>query len=71
MLHIITYAAFNNFKCPACQKAENSLKKLYNKYNNEVKFKFIYFRDYIGDDALACEAAAKQNKFKQMHDMIF
>jgi len=61
----------SDYKCPSCQKAENILNYLYKKYYNEVNFKFIYFSDYIGDDALACEAAAKQNKFKQMHDLLF
>ena len=41
------------------------------KYNNKVSFKFVYFSDYIGKSALACEAAAKQNKFKKMHNIIF
>ena len=41
------------------------------KYNKTVRFKFVYFSDYIGKCALACEAAARQNKFKEMHDIIF
>jgi protein-disulfide isomerase len=61
----------SDFSCPACQVAENQLKYLYKKYENKVKFKFIYFSDYISRSALACEAAAKQKKFKQMHDIIF
>lgn len=40
------------------------------KYNNTIAFKFIYFSNYIEKDALACEAATKQNKFRQMHDVI-
>jgi predicted DsbA family dithiol-disulfide isomerase len=61
----------SDFSCPACQIAENQLKYLYKKYKNKVNFKFIYFSDYISRSALACEAAAKQKKFKQMHDIIF
>lgn len=61
----------SNYKCPSCQKAENILNYLYQKYYNKVNFRFIYFSDYIGNDALACEAAAKQNQFKQMHNLIF
>lgn len=60
-----------DFRCPACQHAEKELKKLYEKYNNIVSFKFVFFSDYIGKSALACEAAANQDKFKQMHDIIF
>lgn len=61
----------SDFNCPSCQQAEETLQNLYNKYNNKVNFKFVYFSDYIDKDALACEAAAKQNKFRQMHDIIF
>lgn len=61
----------SDFACPSCQNAEKQLKELYMKYNNKVLFKFVYFSAYIGKSALACEAAAKQNKFRQMHDIIF
>lgn len=61
----------SHFTCPYCQNAEKQLKKLYKKYNKEVNFKFVYFSDYIAKSALACAAAAKQNKFRQMHDIIF
>jgi len=61
----------SDFTCSYCQNAEKQLEKLYKKYNNKVIFKFVYFSDYIGKSALACVAAAKQNKFKEMHDIIF
>ncbi len=61
----------SDFHCPACQNVEKRLKYLYDKYNKKVTFKFIYFSDYIDNSALACEVAAKQNKFREMHDIIF
>jgi len=61
----------SDFKCPSCQKAEKALKELYSKYNNKVNFKFVFYSYYIDKSILACEAAAKQNKFKEMHDVIF
>ncbi|MFA6925014.1 MAG: thioredoxin domain-containing protein [Bacteroidales bacterium] len=61
----------SDFNCPSCQKAERKLKYLYEKYNKNVNFKFIYFSGYFDNDALACEAAAKQGKFRNMHDIIF
>ena len=54
-----------------CQKSEKILKTLYKKYNNKVNFKFVYYSNYIDKSALACVAAARQNKFKEMHDIIF
>ena len=61
----------SDFSCISCQKAEIELQELYKKYNKEVNFKFVYFSDYIDKSAIACEAAAKQGKFKLMHDKIF
>lgn len=61
----------SDFTCPSCQDAENQLEELYKKYKNNVVFKFVYFSDYISKSALACEAAARQKKFKEMHDIIF
>ncbi|MFW5803984.1 MAG: DsbA family protein, partial [bacterium] len=61
----------SDFGCISCQKAEIELQKLYKKYNKKVNFKFVYFSDYIDKSAIACEAAANQDKFKLMHDKIF
>lgn len=66
-----TVYIISDFHCPACQNVEKQLKCLYDKYEDEVTFKFIYFSDYIDNSALACEAAAKQKKFRKMHDIIF
>lgn len=67
----IDVLVISDFSCTSCQKAEKTLKNLYEKYTDRVNFKFVYFSDYIDKSVLASEAAAKQNKFKQMHDMIF
>ena len=61
----------SDFSCTSCQKVETELQKLYTKYNNRVNFRFVYFSDYIDKSAIACEAAANQGKFRQMHDKIF
>ena len=57
--------------CSACQRIEKRIRKIYEKYNNKVNFKFVYFSDYISEAAFACEAASRQNKFLEMHNMIF
>jgi predicted DsbA family dithiol-disulfide isomerase len=61
----------SDYRCPACQKAEEILTSLSLKYNNSVNFRFVYYSDYIDKSAIACEAAANQNKFIQMHNLIF
>ena len=61
----------SDFKCPVCQKAEQTVQRFIQKYKNTINFRFIIASDYIDKGALACYAANKQNKFKQMHDLIF
>jgi len=61
----------SDFRCPNCQRVEEMLKKIYEKYNKKVCIKFIFCSDYIDEMAMACEAAWKQNKFSQMRDLIF
>lgn len=61
----------SDFNCVSCQKIKIELEKLYKKYNKRVNFRFVYFSDYIDKSAIACEAAARQNYFKKMHDKIF
>lgn len=61
----------SDFDCPNCQKAERDLKGIYEKYRETVNFKFVYFSSYIDQSIMACEAAANQNRFKEMHDKIF
>jgi protein-disulfide isomerase len=68
--NIIVYV-ISDYKCPKCQEVEKKLKFLYKKYKNKVSFRFVYFSPYIDKLALAAEAAAKQKKFIQMHDLIF
>jgi len=67
----VTVYIISDFRCSSCQETEKTLRKIYNKYNNKIKFAFIYYSGYIDKDALACEAAEKQNKFRKMHDIIF
>lgn len=43
----------------------------YDKYKDQVKFGFVSFGDFPTLPALACEAAARQDKFWDFHDDIF
>lgn len=62
---------FSDYLCPSCQKSEIILKDLVAKYNSKVNFKFVFYSNYIDKPALACEAAALQNSFVSMHELIF
>lgn len=66
-----TVFVISDFACPACQNAEKTLANLQEKYSNKVNFRFVYFSDYFSNSALACEAAEKEGKLKEMHDLLF
>jgi 2-hydroxychromene-2-carboxylate isomerase len=40
------------------------------KYNKLVNFKFIYFDDYFGNDAIACAVANEQGKFINLYNIL-
>lgn len=61
----------SDFNCSSCQQAEYELQELYHKYNKKVNFRFVFYSHYIDNMAIACEAASKQNKFKEMFNKVF
>jgi predicted DsbA family dithiol-disulfide isomerase len=72
LIHIVEFA---DFECPQCVVVSQLLKRLLEKYSKGVK---VYFKNfplakhkYAHQAALAALAAHKQNKFWQMHDLIF
>lgn len=67
----VSFIVASDFNCERCIRFEETLNKIYTKYKKQVKFGFINFADSPTLAALACEAAAKQNKFWEFHDSIF
>lgn len=72
----ITLVEFGDYQCPHCGHAHPLLKRLLKEMGNELRFVFRNFplqelhpAAYMA--ALAAEAAGKQDKFWQMHDIIF
>lgn len=61
----------SDFTCNRCVDFEITLKRIFEKYQHKVKFGYINFADGPTLASLACEAAAKQNKFWEFHDAIF
>lgn len=61
----------SDFNCERCVDFEITLKRIFDKYQHKVKFGYINFADGPTLASLACEAAAKQNKFWEFHDAIF
>jgi protein-disulfide isomerase len=70
----ITIVEFADFECPSCKIASVEIKKLL-KDNNDVQIYFMHFPLSLHPNAeraaIAAEAAGKQGKFWEMHDLLF
>lgn len=67
---------YGDYQCPHCAKAHPFIKKLLKEFQGEIKFVFRNFplqevHPMAMMAALATEAAARQDKFWEMHDIIF
>ena len=66
---------FADFECPACGAARPVLDELYKRYDGQMRFVFKNFplsiHQYAEKAARAGVAAHKQNKFWEMHAVLF
>ncbi len=66
---------FADFECPACGAARPVLDEIYHQYEGQVRFVFKEFplsiHQYAEKAARAAVAAQKQNKFWEMHAVLF
>jgi protein-disulfide isomerase len=67
---------YGDFQCPSCREAHPVIKELLNAFDNKIGFVYRHFpmstkHEYALPAAIASEAAARQDKFWQMHDIIF
>jgi 2-hydroxychromene-2-carboxylate isomerase len=71
----VTIVEFSDFQCPYCGAAHPELTRLLREFDGQVKLVFKYFplggHDRAMPAARAAEAAARQGKFWDMHDMLF
>jgi protein-disulfide isomerase len=72
----ITLTEYGDYQCPACGSYYPIVKQVVDKYKDSVTFQFrnlpltqIHPNAFSG--ARAAEAAAKQNKFWEMHDILY
>ncbi|HEX6169360.1 MAG TPA: DsbA family protein [Chitinophagaceae bacterium] len=73
---LIELVEYGDFQCPYCGRAYPIIKRLKVEMNDSVKFIFRNFpiskiHPQAKAAAIAAEAAALQNKFWEMHDLIF
>ncbi len=71
----VTVVEFSDFQCPFCSRVTPTLKKIEEVYGEDVRivFKHLPLRMHSKAPAAhaAAEAAHRQGKFWEMHDMIF
>jgi protein-disulfide isomerase len=67
---------YGDYQCPACYQYEPLVKQIREKYKDKITFQFRNFPITSSHPnafaaARAAEAAAKQGKFWEMHDMLY
>lgn len=67
----VTFLIITDFDCQMCRENNVFFEKLYDKYNDRVRFGFTHYSSYVSNSAIASECADNQSKFWAMHDSIF
>ena len=72
----VTLVEYADFQCPACAAYHPMVKQLLTDYNGKIYFVYRYFpltaiHQNAMISSLAAYAAGQQNKFWEMHDMLF
>jgi protein-disulfide isomerase len=72
----ITLVEYGDYQCPNCGIAYPFIKRLMKQFYGEIRFVFRNFplkeiHQFAMIGALAAEAAALQNQFWEMHDIIY
>lgn len=72
----VTLVEYGDYQCPACEEYYPVVKQVVAEYKDSIQFQFrnlpltqIHQNAFAG--ARAAEAAALQNKFWEMHDMLY
>jgi hypothetical protein len=71
----VTIVEFSDFQCPYCGAAHPELARLLREFEGQVKLVFKYYplsaHPRAVPAAYAAEAASRQGKFWEMHDVLF
>lgn len=72
----VSLVEYGDFQCPACASFHPIIKQVAEKYKEEIEFQFRNFPlSQIHPNARAAsraaEAAGKQNKYWEMHDLLY
>jgi protein-disulfide isomerase len=72
----VTLVEYGDYQCPACGAYYPIVKQITDKYSKDIQFQFRNFplsqiHQNARAGARAAEAAAKQNKYWEMHDLLY
>jgi protein-disulfide isomerase len=72
----VTLIAYCDFECPHCGRAFGRVKRLRERFSQQLRFVFRHFplmhkHRHAQQAAEASEAAAHQGRFWEMHDLLF
>mgnify|MGYP003701053907 CR=1 FL=1 len=71
----VTLEEYGDYQCPPCGLLHPELKKIEKEYGGEMRFVFRHFplqgHKHARTAAHAAEAATMQNRFWEMHDIIY
>jgi protein-disulfide isomerase len=72
----VTLVEYGDYQCPFCEQYYPVVKQVVTKYNRDIKFQFAnlpltQLHQNAFAAARAAEAAGLQNKFWEMHDMLY
>ena len=66
---------YSDFQCPACQRAEDTVKKILQSYPGKIHFVFRHFplpgHQWSAIAHQAAECAARSGKFWEFHDRLY
>lgn len=72
---VITITEYSDYQCPACGYFHPIVKKLKEKYGDQINLELKYFplnsHRFAALAARAAQAAKNQGAFKEMHNLIF
>lgn len=71
----VTLVEYADFQCPACKQSTGMIDQALADYGDQVRFVFkhfpLSFHQNAKSAAIAAEAAGRQDKFWEMHDLLF
>lgn len=71
----VTIVEYSDFQCPACGAAEPVIEQVLSTYPDKVRFIYkdmpLPFHSYAQKASEAAECAGQQDKYWEMHDLLF